>query len=130
MGWSGGEELQAAEQLIPQLCRRYLSAAVAINQHGKPMALGCALAARSARRAGDVAFLVDEIQETVIALDSIFHQDLRVSLARLGLLAHVAAAVDVIEIVFVVPLQVQLLDFLGHGFPPTTWIRGMPHGDA
>src|SRR5256885_108363 len=76
------------------------------------------LAAGGAARASDIAILVDEIQELVVALDRVRNQHFSLAFARLGLLADVALAIEEIEILLVIPFQIQLLNLFSHGSSP------------
>src|SRR5207248_6009141 len=84
----------------------------AINNSRKTLC--CGLGALSTWRPRDVAVLINEIQEPIVAINRVFDQHLRFALARLALLANVAVAANEVEIVLVIPLQVELFYFLRH----------------
>src|ERR1700758_4667357 len=74
------------------------------------------LACRRARRAGNIAFFVNEIQELIVTLNRSGDQNLSLTFARLGLAAHVSMTINKIKELLVVPLQAQLFNFLCHAY--------------
>src|SRR5262249_27742465 len=78
-------------------------------------ASGCFLrSAGGPRRPGYITLFVNEIEILVVALNRLGNQHVVLTLARLGLLANVAIAIDKVEVFLIVPIQVQPLYFFCH----------------
>ena len=56
-------------------------------------------------RSRNIPFFIDEIKILVIAFNSFGNKYLGFTFARLGLLTHVALAIDEIKILLIVPFQ-------------------------
>jgi hypothetical protein len=77
----------------------------------------------AARRARYIAVLINEVQELVIPVHGILHQNLRLAVASLRLLANVPATINEIQICLVIALKIQLLHFFGHFVLTAPWIQ-------
>lgn len=66
------------------------------------------------RRAGDVAILIHKIKIAVFTLDRALMQDLRIAITRLRLPAHITFAVDEVQVILIITLEMQLVHFLSH----------------
>jgi hypothetical protein len=110
--WHGRAQMpHKLQQSVQQRGPGVGAPAFAENQHGGGSG-GVLL--RTAPGAGYVAIFINEIQELIVALDGARHQDLGIAFARFRLLANIAFAVEIVEIILIIAFQVKLLDLFRH----------------
>lgn len=66
------------------------------------------------RRARNVAILINEVQELIIAINCILHHHFGLAIARFGLLANIAILVEEVEVLGVIALQPEFIDLFRH----------------
>jgi hypothetical protein len=125
--------MQRLHQLTPKLAGFAQSLTVAEDQelptvayaHVLGLRLCCLIfTAGHTRRARNVAVLINEVQELIIAINRVLHHHFGLAIARLGLLANIAILVEEVEVLAVIALQPEFIDLFRHaaldgpGSPP------------